>query len=224
MIYIERGNKMKKMRTGALFLAFVIMLNSFCFAKVEEAVDTKNINDEVIMTLDEAITYATKNNSGIIDINKMVKDQEDTYKDAKKAYRIWQEDLRDGGFSYEEYYHYLTAHGHYLEMAEYAYNGFLAQKAGTEEVVKYSVKNMAFSINELEKSLELLEKTLLKQEMDVKIAEVKCMLNMITSFDVETAKQTLTSTKLQLESLKSTLGLLETNLKREICASLLNLR
>ena len=203
---------MKKIKVGALFLCFVIMLNSACFSIEVEDVATET-NEVTTMTLDEAISYALKNNAGVVDINKTVKDQEDTYKDAKKAYRTWQYDLKDGGYSYEEYYDYLTAHGHYLEMAEYAYNGFLAQKVGTEEIVKYSVKNMAFSIDELEKSFELLEKTVAKQEMDVKIAEVKCMLNMITSFDVETAKQTLTSTKLQLESLKSTLNVLQANLK-----------
>jgi len=210
-VHRERGKKMKKI--GALLLSLVFMLNSFCFA--EEAVILTEDTNKVTMTLDEAVEFALTNNPSLVDANfkKMQKDQEEIYDDARTTYRIWQDKVKSGGYSFEDPTEYLTCWGYSLEMAELAYKSFLATRESTEETIAYTVKKIAYSLDELEKSVELLEKTVLKQEMDVKIAEVKSSLNMITVLDVEAANQTLTSTKLQLESLKSTLGSVKTSLK-----------
>jgi len=209
MIYIERGNKMKKI--GALFLCLVLILNSICFA--ENMIMNVEDTNEVTMTLDEAVEYALSHNSNVVDISRMKKDQEELYDDAKDTYRVWKDRVKNGGYSFETPQEYLTCWGYSLEIAELSYESFLATKGTAEETVGYSVKKIVYSIDELEKSVELLEKTIKKQENDVRIAEVKSSLNMITSLDVETAKQTLTSTKLQLESLNSALVSLKTNLK-----------
>jgi len=68
-------------------------------------------------------------------------------------------------------------------------------------------------MDEINKTIPLLEKTVEKQENDVRIAEVKVGLNMITQNDLDSAKATLGSTKLQLDSVKSTLTSLEISLK-----------
>lgn len=203
---------MKKIRIMSLFLCFMLILNSFSFAE-DVVAKVENTNEINTMTLDEAVEYALSHNAGVVDINKMTKDQKKLYDDAKNTYREWQYKVRNGGYSFEEKYEYLDCWGYSLELAELGYNSFLATKTTTEETISYMVKKLSYTIDELYKSLEILEKTITKQEMDVKIAEVKSSLNMITTLDVENAKQTLNSTKLQLDSLKTTVNSLETNLK-----------
>lgn len=198
---------MKKLKICAILLCCIVILNSFCTANITEE------NLITTMTLDEAVEYALSHNANVVDINRMVKDQKEVYDDAKDIYREWQYKIRSGGYSFETPQEYLDCWGYSFELAELGYNSFLATKSTTEETIGYTVKQFSYTIAELYKSIELLEKTITKQEMDVKIAEVKNSLNMVTILEVEAAKQTLTSTKLQLDSLKSTLDSLETNLK-----------
>lgn len=196
------------MRVGALCLSLVLMLNSFSFAKEVVAEEEKTV-----MTLDEAIDYALKHNSNVVDIGRKVKDQEEAYDDAKKTYRSWQNKLRSGGYAFETPQEYFDCWGHSLEMAELAYKSFLAGKGTAEQTVAYNVKKIAYSIDELEENIELLKKNVIKQENDVKIAKVKNSLNMVTILDVTSAELALSSTKLQLESLNTTLDSLRVNLK-----------
>ncbi len=203
---------MKKIKMMSLFLCFMLILNSFCLAD-ETMVEVEDTSQVTTMTLDEAVQYALNHNANVVDINKMVKDQKELYDDAKDTYREWQDRVKHGGYAFDETYQYLDCWGYSLELAELGYNSFLATKGTTEETIAYTVKKLSYTIDELYKSMELLEKTIAKQEMDVKIAEVKSSLNMITILDVEAAKQTLASTKLQLVSLETTLDSLKTNLK-----------
>lgn len=200
---------MKLKRILSLFLCFALLLNNFSLA--EESEET----NRVVMTLEEAVEYAMKNNIALIDadFDDLLEDQEELYNNAKVTYLAWKNRIKSGGFAYDAPADYLNRYGHGLEMSELTYNSFLSTKGGTEETIGYTVKQLSYSVDELKKSINLLEKTILKQEMDVKIAEVKSSLNMITALDVETAKQTLTSTKLQLDSLESALVSLETGLK-----------
>lgn len=203
---------MKKTKVGMLFLCFILVLSSFGFA-TEEVVSTIDVDSNITMTLDEAVEFALKNNANVVDIKKMVSNQEDAYQDAADTYRSWKNKIRNGGYAFESELDYLNCWGYSFELAELSYKSFLATKGTAEETVGYTVKQLAYTIDELGKTIELLEKTILKQERDVKIAEVKSTLNMITSLEVEAAKQTLNSTKLQLESLKPTLGTVKTTLK-----------
>jgi len=203
---------MKKIKMMSLFLCFMLILNSFCLAD-ETIVEVEDTSQVTTMTLDEAVQYALNHNANVVDINKMVKDQKELYDDAKDTYREWQDRVKHGGYAFDETYQYLDCWGYSLELAELGYNSFLATKGTTEETIAYTVKKLSYTIDELYKSMELLKKTIAKQEMDVKIAEVKSSLNMITILDVEAAKQTLASTKLQLVSLETTLDSLKTNLK-----------
>lgn len=202
---------MKKTRFLSSFLCFILILNSFCFGAEGEELIVED--KEVTMTLDEAVDYALAHNPNVIDIDKLSKDQKELYDNAKDTYMIWKEKVRGGGYSFEEPAEYLACWGYTFELAKLGYDSFLATKTTAEETVSYSVKQIAYSIDELEKSLELLEKTVNKQETDVKIAEVKNSLNMITALDVEATRQTLISTKLQLASLETTLSSLRSTLK-----------
>ena len=205
---------MKKITLIALFLSAAIMLNTFCFA-LETNETVVEESNQVTMTLEEAVAFALKNNSTIkdTDFKTMVNDQKDLYNDEKITYQVWKNKMRSGGYSFETPTDYLASRGHMLEMAKLSYNSVLSAKGSAEETISYTIKQLAYTIDQLEKSLELIEKTIVKQERDVKIAEVKSSLNMITALDVETAKQTLTSTKLQLESLKPTLASVKNTLK-----------
>ena len=170
--------------------------------------------DETKMTLDEAIEFAVKNNPSLIDLRKSDEDQKDLYENAKKDYRKWQEKVRSGGYAFENTSEYLTCWGYNLELAKLQYDSFLSNKEGGEYKVKYSVKSLIYSISELENNIALLEKTIEKQENDLEIAKVKYNLNMITENDVDTAKNTLESTKLQLENLNKTIYSLSIALKQ----------
>lgn len=196
-------------KLALLLMCFIFLFNTCSFAAEQEV-----IADEITtMTLDEAVEYALIHNANVVDLNRMVKDQDDLYKDAKDTYRYWKNKLKSGGYSYETELDYLDCWGHSLELAELSYKSFLSSKGATEETIGYTIKNLAYSVDEMEKAINLLEKTIQKQENDVKIAEVKNSLNMITILDVESAKQTLNSTKLQLESLTPTINTLKTSLK-----------
>lgn len=196
-------------RFCALCFSIMLMINNFSFAK--EIVKEEELNP--VMTIEEAVEYALKHNPNVVDIERKAKDQKEVYDDAKDTYRSWQYKLKSGGYSFETPQEYFDCYGHSLELADLAYKSFLAGKGTAEETVSYNVKKLVYSIDELEKNIELLEKTVVKQENDVKIAKVKNSLNMITILDVTSAQITLSSTKLQLESLKTTLKSLHVNLK-----------
>lgn len=200
-----------KEKTGriSLIILFVCMLlTNISFA--EEVITDE---ETTVMTMEEATQYALKNNANIVDISRMVKDQEELYDNAKDTYMVWKNRLRKGGYSFETAQEYLDCWGYSFDLAKLSYNKFLATKGTAEETVKYSVKKLCYTIEELTKTIECLEKTITKQENDVKIAGVKHSLNMITLLDVDAARKTLDSTKLQLESLKSTLLSIKANLK-----------
>lgn len=205
---------MKKIKVGIVMLSAFLMFSPITLAEESAVTEVIEENTSTIMTLEEAIDYALEHNSSIIDVARTEEDQEDAYDDAKRTYQIWKNKLRfDGGYSFETAADFLDCWGHSYELAELQYESFLASKESAERTIAYNVMNLAYAIDEINKSIPLLEKTIEKQENDVEIAEVKVSLNMITQNDLDTAKSTLKSTKLQLESLKSTLTSLEINLK-----------
>ena len=57
---------------------------------------------------------------------------------------------------------------------------------------------MIYSIFELQDDIELLNKSILKQENDLQIAEVKFSLNMITKNDLDSTKSALETSRLHL--------------------------
>ena len=101
-----------------------------------------------------------------------------------------------------------------MKISELQYNSFLSGREGAKQKIEYSVKNMIYSIFELEDNIELLNKSILKQENDVQIAEVKFSLNMITKNDLESVKSTLETSRLQLEGIKKSLETLKISLKQ----------
>lgn len=198
-------------KIGKIILCFmsIVLMVSFCFAETE--------SEMVVMTLDEAITYAMKNNANIVDLDRMEENQKDTYEKAKKAYRKWQ---GKSAYSFEEYdpiyypkYDYLEYHGYYLDLAKLAYDSFVASQNTAKSTVRYSVMKLAYTIDELESTINCLDETIVKQENDVKVLEVKLKLNMATQLDLDAAKSTLKSSKLQLETLKSSLDTMRISLK-----------
>lgn len=191
-------------------LSFVTAVSLICSVCIAEEVTVEN----KAMNLDEAISYAIGHNSSIIDLERTSKDQKEAYDDAKDDYRKWQNKVRSGGYSYEDENEYLTCWGYMLELAKLQYDSFLSGKEGTKLGVEYSVKNMVYSIFELEDTIELLTKTIEKQENDVQIAEVKFSLNMITKTDLESTKSALETSRLQLETVKKSLESLKISLKQ----------
>ena len=194
-------------RILSLVVAFSLLC-SFCIA--EEVATVKND----YITIDEAVEYALKHNSTIVDLEKNVKDQKELYDDAKDEYRKWQNKVRSGGYSFEDENEYLTCWGYMMKISELQYNSFLSNREGAKQKVEYSVKNMIYSIFELEDNIELLNKSILKQENDLQIAEVKFSLNMITKNDLDSTKSALETSRLQLESLKKNLETLKVTLKQ----------
>ncbi len=190
------------------FLSLCI-LTSVCAADLEAT----NVESGVF-TLEEAIEYAIKNNSSLIDMEKNTDTQEELYDDAKTEYRKWKNQTKNGGYSFEESIEYLNCWGYSLELAKLQYESFLSNKNAAKFQVEYSVKSMIYNIFELEDSISLLEKTIEKQENDVKIAEVKYRLNMITETELDSAKTTLDSSKLQLESIKQSLASVKISIKQ----------
>ena len=190
------------------FLSLCI-LTSVCAADLEAT----NVESGVF-TLEEAIEYAIKNNSYLIDMEKNTDTQEELYDDAKTEYRKWKNQTKNGGYSFEESIEYLNCWGYSLELAKLQYESFLSNKNAAKFQVEYSVKSMIYNIFELEDSISLLEKTIEKQENDVKIAEVKYRLNMITETELDSAKTTLDSSKLQLESIKQSLASVKISIKQ----------
>ena len=71
---------MRKIKVGVVFLCFMIIFNTFSLA-LENVVD----ENKVTMTLDEAVEYALKHNSALLDadLDDLLEDQEDLYNDAK---------------------------------------------------------------------------------------------------------------------------------------------
>lgn len=199
---------MKVSKFGKTMLVVLSIVTAFSFCLAEE---------KTVMTLDEAINYAMSNNANVVDLKRMEKDQENTYKKAEKAYRVWQ---GKQGYAFEEYdpvyypkYDYLEYHGYYLDLAKLGYEKFLASQDTAESTVKYSVMKMAYTIDELENTIKCLEKSIKKQENDVKVYELKVKLNMATQLDLDSAKSTLKSSKSQLETLKSTLDTMKISIK-----------
>ena len=188
---------------------------SLCILTSVCAVDLEATNVESgVFTLEEAIEYAIKNNSSLIDMEKNTDTQEELYDDAKTEYRKWKNQIKNGGYSFEESIEYLNCWGYSLELAKLQYESFLSNKNAAKFQVEYSVKSMIYNIFELEDSISLLEKTIEKQENDVKIAEVKYRLNMITETELDSAKTTLDSSKLQLESIKQSLASVKISIKQ----------
>lgn len=192
-------------------ISFVLtfsLLCSFCIA--QEVTTTQNDS----MTIDQAVEYAMKHNSAIVDVEKNVKDQQELYDDARDEYRKWKNKVRSGGYSFEDENEYLTCWGYMFKISELQYNSFQTTREATKQKVEYSVKSMIYSMFELEDSIELLNKSIIKQENDLQIAEVKFDLNMITKNDLESTRSTLETSRLQLESVKKSLETLKVSLKQ----------
>ncbi len=192
-------------------ISLVVTFCLLCSVCIAEEVTTTQDN---YMTMEQAVEYALKHNSTIVDLEKTVKDQKELYDDAKDEYRKWKNKVRSGGYSFEDENEYLTCWGYMMKISELQYNSFLAGREGAKQKIEYSVKNMIYSIFELEDNIELLNKSILKQENDVQIAEVKFSLNMITKNDLESVKSTLETSRLQLESIKKSLETLKISLKQ----------
>lgn len=194
-------------RIISFVLAFSLLC-SFCIA--QEVTTTQNDS----MTIDQAVEYAMKHNSAIVDVEKNVKDQQELYDDARDEYRKWKNKVRSGGYSFEDENEYLTCWGYMFKISELQYNSFQTTREATKQKVEYSVKSMIYSMFELEDSIELLNKSIIKQENDLQIAEVKFDLNMITKNDLESTRSTLETSRLQLESVKKSLETLKVSLKQ----------
>ena len=192
-------------------ISLVVTFCLLCSVCIAEEVTTTQDN---YMTMEQAVEYALKHNSTIVDLEKTVKDQKELYDDAKDEYRKWKNKVRSGGYSFEDENEYLTCWGYMMKISELQYNSFLSGREGAKQKIEYSVKNMIYSIFELEDNIELLNKSILKQENDVQIAEVKFSLNMITKNDLESVKSTLETSRLQLESIKKSLETLKISLKQ----------
>lgn len=192
-------------------ISLVVTFCLLCSVCIAEEVTTTQDN---YMTMEQAVDYALKHNSTIVDLEKTVKDQKELYDDAKDEYRKWKNKVRSGGYSFEDENEYLTCWGYMMKISELQYNSFLSGREGAKQKIEYSVKNMIYSIFELEDNIELLNKSILKQENDVQIAEVKFSLNMITKNDLESVKSTLETSRLQLESIKKSLETLKISLKK----------
>ena len=199
----------RKFGKTMLLIISIVAMTSICFAET--------VTEKTVMTLDEAIEYAMKNNANIVDLERMEEDQEDTYEKAEKAYKKWQSKT---AYSFNEYdpvyypkYDYLEYHGYYLDLAKIGYDSFLASQNTAKSTVRYSVMKLAYTITELEDTVKCLEQTIVKQENDVKVLEVKLKLNMATQLDLDAAKSALKSSKLQLETLKSSLDTMRISLK-----------
>lgn len=204
-------------------IPMVCLCLMFSMSFASEEVTDKNTGEAVIdstgesteiMTLEEAVSYAIKNNAQIIDIKRTEKDQKDVYDDAKDEYRSWQNKMRSGGYSFETVQEYLDCYGYGLKTATLNYNNFLATKTAAEKSLEYSIKNMAYSVKKLEDSIVLLEETVDKQMSDVNIAEVKIKYNMITENEYKEILAKLDTSRLQLIELKSTLETLKISLKK----------
>ena len=192
-------------------ISLVVTFCLLCSVCIAEEVTTTQDN---YMTMEQAVDYALKHNSTIVDLEKTVKDQKELYDDAKDEYRKWKNKVRSGGYSFEDENEYLTCWGYMMKISELQYNSFLSGREGAKQKIEYSVKNMIYSIFELEDNIELLNKSILKQENDVQIAEVKFSLNMITKNDLESVKSTLETSRLQLEGIKKSLETLKISLKQ----------
>lgn len=192
-------------------ISLVVTFCLLCSVCIAEEVTTTQDN---YMTMEQAVDYALKHNSTIVDLEKTVKDQKELYDDAKDKYRKWKNKVRSGGYSFEDENEYLTCWGYMMKISELQYNSFLSGREGAKQKIEYSVKNMIYSIFELEDNIELLNKSILKQENDVQIAEVKFSLNMITKNDLESVKSTLETSRLQLEGIKKSLETLKISLKQ----------
>ena len=192
-------------------ISLVVTFCLLCSVCIAEEVTTTQDN---YMTMEQAVDYALKHNSTIVDLEKTVKDQKELYDDAKDEYRKWKNKVRSGGYSFEDENEYLTCWGYMMKISELQYNSFLSGREGAKQKIEYSVKNMIYSIFELEDNIELLNKSILKQKNDVQIAEVKFSLNMITKNDLESVKSTLETSRLQLESIKKSLETLKISLKQ----------
>ena len=192
-------------------ISLVVTFCLLCSVCIAEEVTTTQGN---YMTMEQAVDYALKHNSTIVDLEKTVKDQKELYDDAKDEYRKWKNKVRSGGYSFEDENEYLTCWGYMMKISELQYNSFLSGREGAKQKIEYSVKNMIYSIFELEDNIELLNKSILKQENDVQIAEVKFSLNMITKNDLGSVKSTLETSRLQLESIKKSLETLKISLKQ----------
>jgi len=192
-------------------ISLVVTFCLICSVCIAEEVTTTQDN---YMTMEQAVEYAIKHNSTIVDLEKTVKDQKELYDDAKDEYRKWKNKVRSGGYSFEDENEYLTCWGYMMKISELQYNSFLSGREGAKQKIEYSVKNMIYSIFELEDNIELLNKSILKQENDVQIAEVKFSLNMITKNDLESVKSTLETSRLQLEGIKKSLETLKISLKK----------
>ena len=202
-------------KRGVFMKKILCLVISCCLIFSNTLALEENTDNEVNMTIDEAIEFAVKNNSSLIDLRKSDKDQKDLYEDAKKEYRNWQEQIRrNGGYAFENTNEYLTCWGYNLELAKLQYDSFLSNEKGAEYKIRYSVKSLIYNIFELQNNISLLEETIKKQENDLDIAKVKYKFNMITENEVDTAKNTLESTKLQLESLNKTIDSLSISLKK----------
>lgn len=195
-------------RIFCLVIALVLSFN-FCLANVDS-----EVNEPVSMTLEEAIEYALVNNSSIIDLERSTKDQKELYDDAKTEYIRWKNEIRSGGYSFENEAEYLTSTGDILELSKLQYDSFMLGKEGAKLQVSYSVKNLIYSIFELKDNINLLEKNIIKQENDVEIANVKFMLNMITENELKNTKATLDTLRLNFNSAKDSLSSLEISLKQ----------
>ena len=192
-------------------ISLVVTFCLLCSVCIAEEVTTTQDN---YMTMEQAVDYALKHNSTIVDLEKTVKDQKELYDDAKDKYRKWKNKVRSGGYSFEDENEYLTCWGYMMKISGLQYNSFLSGREGAKQKIEDAVKNMIYSIFELEDNIELLNKSILKQENDVQIAEVKFSLNMITKNDLESVKSTLETSRLQLEGIKKSLETLKISLKQ----------
>lgn len=196
------------MKKSIMIVLVISMILSFGYAVELESSDVR-------MTLDDAVQYALKNNTTLVDLRRTADDQEDMYDESKRTYRKWQNKLKfDGGYSFEEPQDYLDCYGYSFKLSELTYNNFIQNVKGAELNVEYTVKSLIYKIQEIKDNIFLLEKSIKKQENDIEIGEVKLRLNMITQDEFTTLKNTLEASKVSLEEMRKSLDTININLKQ----------
>jgi outer membrane protein TolC len=154
-----------------------------------------NITFAKTMTLDEAVNFAKENNASVLTLKAQKRSAEKEYNTVKSNTGKWQSKR---SYSFEDCTEYMLFHGYALEEAELKYNLYLKQVEAALDSVEYGVESYAYSIDLLDKEIALAEDKVESLENELKIAELKYKLHIITDTKVDEAR-------LQLETAKSSL-------------------
>lgn len=184
------------MKKIILSLIIGLLLTNIAFAKT--------------MTMEEAVNFVKENNANVLALKAQKRSAEKEYNTVKSDTRKWQSKR---AYSFEDVTEYMLFHGYALEEAELKYNLYLKQVESALDSVEYGVKSYAYNIEFLNKEITLAEDKVKSLENELKIAELKCKLNMITDTKVNEAKLQLETAKSSLRNAKDKKDIAKQNLK-----------